>query len=354
MLGTAGKDDSAFGQRKPGNDAVYVVCDEPDALFAQATAAGAEVVRAPPTRATDRRGHRPGPGGNLGASAPTPASSTRSAPAGPGGLCGGRALRKSGKHQPVPRWERWRGTGGGGVPVAGARAARCFSSKSGKHHPSPPRSAPAGLGETGGGQWPRDAHQQQRVSSLRRVPRWTVPQPVQRWMRHHSPPLRTLMAMGPCPSRTGPPWRRSPGSRPRDGSNRQGRPRRAVAGRRPGTSRRQWRREGLRQATPLPAALGRRQGTSSEVAPVRTRPRAPRARQAANDPVPSPQAEAWATGRGRRTSDAVRTVTRVRAITSLPSGPEAGGEYQPGPGAGPQAIAHRQVHHEAAAVLGDL
>ncbi len=45
MLGTAGKDDSAFGQRRPGNDAVYVVCDDPDALFAQAPAAGAEVVR---------------------------------------------------------------------------------------------------------------------------------------------------------------------------------------------------------------------------------------------------------------------------------------------------------------------
>jgi uncharacterized glyoxalase superfamily protein PhnB len=45
MLGTAGKDDSPFGQRRPGNDAVYVVCDDPDALFAQATAAGAEVVR---------------------------------------------------------------------------------------------------------------------------------------------------------------------------------------------------------------------------------------------------------------------------------------------------------------------
>jgi uncharacterized glyoxalase superfamily protein PhnB len=45
MLGTAGKDDSPFGQRTPGNDAVYVVCDDPDALFARATAAGAEVVR---------------------------------------------------------------------------------------------------------------------------------------------------------------------------------------------------------------------------------------------------------------------------------------------------------------------
>ena len=45
MLGTAGKDDSAFGQRVPGNDSVYVVCDDPDGLFARATGAGAEVVR---------------------------------------------------------------------------------------------------------------------------------------------------------------------------------------------------------------------------------------------------------------------------------------------------------------------
>ena len=45
MFGTAGKDDSAFGQRPPGGDSVYVVCEDPDALFARATAAGAEVVR---------------------------------------------------------------------------------------------------------------------------------------------------------------------------------------------------------------------------------------------------------------------------------------------------------------------
>lgn len=47
MFGTAGKDTSAFGARTPGNDAVYIVCDDPDALFARATAAGAEVVRGP-------------------------------------------------------------------------------------------------------------------------------------------------------------------------------------------------------------------------------------------------------------------------------------------------------------------
>jgi uncharacterized glyoxalase superfamily protein PhnB len=45
MLGTAAKDDSPFGQRMPGNEAVYLVCDDPDALFARATLAGAEVVR---------------------------------------------------------------------------------------------------------------------------------------------------------------------------------------------------------------------------------------------------------------------------------------------------------------------
>jgi uncharacterized protein (TIGR02246 family) len=45
MLGTAAKDDSPFGQRAAGNDAVYLVCDDPDALFERATAAGAEVVR---------------------------------------------------------------------------------------------------------------------------------------------------------------------------------------------------------------------------------------------------------------------------------------------------------------------
>ncbi|MGV9823653.1 VOC family protein [Nocardia xishanensis] len=45
MFGTAGKDDTPFGQRKPGNDSIYVVCDKPDDLFERATAAGAEVVR---------------------------------------------------------------------------------------------------------------------------------------------------------------------------------------------------------------------------------------------------------------------------------------------------------------------
>ena len=45
MFGSAGKDDSPFGRRAPGNDAVYVVCDDPDGLFERAVGAGAEVVR---------------------------------------------------------------------------------------------------------------------------------------------------------------------------------------------------------------------------------------------------------------------------------------------------------------------
>ena len=44
MFGTWAKDDGAFGSRTPGNDAVYLVCDDPDGLFARATAAGADVV----------------------------------------------------------------------------------------------------------------------------------------------------------------------------------------------------------------------------------------------------------------------------------------------------------------------
>lgn len=45
MFGTAGKDDSPFGRRLPGTDSTYLVCDDPDALYTRATAAGAEVVR---------------------------------------------------------------------------------------------------------------------------------------------------------------------------------------------------------------------------------------------------------------------------------------------------------------------
>jgi uncharacterized glyoxalase superfamily protein PhnB len=45
MFGSAGKDDGPFGTRATGNDSVYVVCEDPDALFERATTAGAEVVR---------------------------------------------------------------------------------------------------------------------------------------------------------------------------------------------------------------------------------------------------------------------------------------------------------------------
>jgi uncharacterized glyoxalase superfamily protein PhnB len=45
MFGSAGKDESPFGRRTPGNDSVYVVCEDPDTLFHRAVSAGAEVVR---------------------------------------------------------------------------------------------------------------------------------------------------------------------------------------------------------------------------------------------------------------------------------------------------------------------
>jgi uncharacterized glyoxalase superfamily protein PhnB len=45
MLGTAGKDDSPFAAMPTGANSNYCITDEPDALFARATAAGAEVVR---------------------------------------------------------------------------------------------------------------------------------------------------------------------------------------------------------------------------------------------------------------------------------------------------------------------
>lgn len=45
MFGTAGKDDSPFGFRTPGNDSVYVVCNDPDELFERAVGAGATIVR---------------------------------------------------------------------------------------------------------------------------------------------------------------------------------------------------------------------------------------------------------------------------------------------------------------------
>ena len=45
MLGSAGRDESPFSQLPTGAVSLYAVTDEPDALFARATAAGAEVVR---------------------------------------------------------------------------------------------------------------------------------------------------------------------------------------------------------------------------------------------------------------------------------------------------------------------
>jgi uncharacterized glyoxalase superfamily protein PhnB len=45
MFGTAAKDDSPFGKRQPGSASVYLVTDDPDGLYARATAAGAEVIR---------------------------------------------------------------------------------------------------------------------------------------------------------------------------------------------------------------------------------------------------------------------------------------------------------------------
>jgi uncharacterized glyoxalase superfamily protein PhnB len=45
MFGSAAKDDSPFGQRVTGNDSIYLVCDDPDGLFARATSAGADIAR---------------------------------------------------------------------------------------------------------------------------------------------------------------------------------------------------------------------------------------------------------------------------------------------------------------------
>jgi uncharacterized glyoxalase superfamily protein PhnB len=45
MLGSAVSDGNAFEQRPTGAISIYVVTEQPDALFARATAAGATVVR---------------------------------------------------------------------------------------------------------------------------------------------------------------------------------------------------------------------------------------------------------------------------------------------------------------------
>ena len=45
MLGDAGRDESEFSRVPTGCSSVYVVTDEPDAVYERARAAGAEVVR---------------------------------------------------------------------------------------------------------------------------------------------------------------------------------------------------------------------------------------------------------------------------------------------------------------------
>lgn len=45
MFGTADKDGGLPERRTPGTESLYVVCSDPDALYARATAAGAETIR---------------------------------------------------------------------------------------------------------------------------------------------------------------------------------------------------------------------------------------------------------------------------------------------------------------------
>ncbi|MGW5310995.1 VOC family protein [Nocardia thailandica] len=45
MFSSTGRDDSPFSRKPAGTDSVYLVCTDPDGLFARASAAGAEVVR---------------------------------------------------------------------------------------------------------------------------------------------------------------------------------------------------------------------------------------------------------------------------------------------------------------------
>lgn len=45
MFGSSGRDDSEFSAKPAGAASVYLVTDEPDALFERATAAGADIVR---------------------------------------------------------------------------------------------------------------------------------------------------------------------------------------------------------------------------------------------------------------------------------------------------------------------
>ncbi|ONM50633.1 VOC family protein [Nocardia donostiensis] len=45
MFGSAGREGGIPDRRVPGTESVYVVCDDPDALYERAVAAGAETVR---------------------------------------------------------------------------------------------------------------------------------------------------------------------------------------------------------------------------------------------------------------------------------------------------------------------
>lgn len=47
MLSSAGAGESPFNRRQTGNDAMYVVSSDPDAIFERARAAGAEVLSRP-------------------------------------------------------------------------------------------------------------------------------------------------------------------------------------------------------------------------------------------------------------------------------------------------------------------
>lgn len=45
MFGSSGRDDSEFSAQPRGSGSLYLVTDDPDAVFARATEAGAEIVR---------------------------------------------------------------------------------------------------------------------------------------------------------------------------------------------------------------------------------------------------------------------------------------------------------------------
>jgi len=45
MLGSSGREESPFSRQPTGAASVYVVTDEPDALYARATGFGVEIIR---------------------------------------------------------------------------------------------------------------------------------------------------------------------------------------------------------------------------------------------------------------------------------------------------------------------